>query len=198
MSIEIELKAHISNYKETLNLIRSHENISNEIYQIKKDIYFTKGHHEKPSLRSRLVAFGKDEKSLQKQVLITLKEKQVVDEIETNKEIEFSVDKNDYDQTISFFTALGYSIALKKEKIGYSFNFDYFKEPLHIELIEVPPLGWFLEMEFCLKDDIDENEKLKARANLYEALSIFKVDESLIEKDYYMDLLKKSNKNTIN
>ncbi len=60
--------------------------------------------------------------------------------------------------------------------------------PLHIELVEIASLGWFLEMEFVLET---AEQVPYARTRLLEVLSLFGVPpQARIEERYYMHLLK--------
>ena len=60
-------------------------------------------------------------------------------------------------------------------------------DPLHIELVEVGPLGWFLEMEFILPS---KEQIPLARDLLRLMLQELGLQEEAIESRYYMDLLK--------
>ncbi|MDD3902959.1 MAG: adenylate cyclase, partial [Sphaerochaeta sp.] len=59
--------------------------------------------------------------------------------------------------------------------------------PLHVELVEVLGLGWFLEMEFILEDEALIDTAKKALLSVLDSLLIAR--ES-VEERYYMHLLK--------
>jgi adenylate cyclase class 2 len=191
MAAEIELKAHVDDWQALLARIRETSGISAESYQEKRDVYFArKGSLDRPMLRSRLELSGPDKEHLTGSVLLTCKDKMEKDGIEVNHEIEFSAPGSDFAQTIVFFKALGYEVWLEKEKIGYSFMLDKYHDTLHVELIEVPPLGWFLEMEFCLPDGIDKSQAESYRSYLMQALALFGIPADRLEDRYYMQMLK--------
>jgi predicted adenylyl cyclase CyaB len=110
----------------------------------KKDAYYSYSNYSHNRLRIRKV--GKD-------VIITRKVMEArSDGIEVNQEIEFTALNQ---PTIApFFESLGYSLAIEKEKHGWS----WIKKNLTIELVEVLPLGWFIEIELLI-DKNEEKEK---------------------------------------
>lgn len=61
----------------------------------------------------------------------------------------------------------------------------------YVELVEVPPLGWFVEMEFLVED---EKNISRAKALLHEVLAHLGIPESSIEGKYYMDMLRAPSK----
>lgn len=191
MATEIELKAHVLNVEKTLLLIRETQGISNEIYQEKKDVYFARN-NELPILRTRLITQGDGKSALTSTTVITVKEKNTTNGIEDNHEMEINTDSGKFETTIEMFQSLGYKIAIKKEKKGYSFILKRFEKDLHIELIEVNPLGWFIEMEFCIPDNVDDKSKGYLKNNLLEALKLFNIDKGQIENKYYIELLNKA------
>jgi len=190
MGAEIEVKAHVSDYKKILTVIRKTAGVHSEYYQMKSDIYFAhNGRGDKPMLRSRLEQKGPDKDHLTGSVLLTCKDKLKKDGFELNHEIEFTAPSSDFETTLAFFEALGYEQWRTKTKEGYSFVFDYFDQPLHVELIEVPPLGWFLEMEFCLEDGAEESKGAEYTAYLKKALTLFGISQDQIEDRYYIEML---------
>jgi adenylate cyclase class 2 len=188
MAAEIELKAHIVDVDKTLSIIRNTLGISQECFQEKKDVYFTK-EIDKPPLRCRLERKGSDRENLKESVLITLKNKELQGEIEENNEIEIECGSQYFETSLTLFRSLGYKETLFKEKTGYSFMLDKYKLPLHVELLEIKPLGWFLEMEFTSSDKLSKEDVNILKSSLLDALSLFSVAHSQIERQYYRDLL---------
>lgn len=188
MSKEIELKAHIDDLNKTLSIIRNTRGVSHECFQEKKDIYFS-NNIEQPSCRVRLERKGQDKNHLIDTVLITVKEKKSNDGIEVNEEIEFDSKGSNFDLAVKMFNTLGYKQVLLKEKVGYSFVLDKFNYPLHIEVLEIAPLGWFLEIEFTPEQELSEIEIDNLKSNLLTALKMFNVSENNIEQRYYRDML---------
>lgn len=188
MSKEIELKAHIDDLNKTLSIIRNTRGVSHECFQEKKDIYFS-NNIEQPSCRVRLERKGQDKNHLIDTVLITVKEKKSNDGIEVNEEIEFDSKGSNFDLAVRMFNTLGYKQVLLKEKVGYSFVLDKFNYPLHIEVLEIAPLGWFLEIEFTPEQELSEIEIDNLKSNLLTALKMFNLSENNIEQRYYRDML---------
>lgn len=188
MSKEIELKAHINDLNKTLSIIRNTRGVSHECFQEKKDIYFS-NNIEQPSCRVRLERKGQDKNHLIDTVLITVKEKKSNDGIEVNEEIEFDSKGSNFDLAVRMFNTLGYKQVLLKEKVGYSFVLDKFNYPLHIEVLEIAPLGWFLEIEFTPEQELSEIEIDNLKSNLLTALKMFNLSENNIEQRYYRDML---------
>ncbi len=91
--------------------------------------------------------------------LLTTKFKQLRCGVECNKEIEFSMPSAEVAQ--EFLAAIKYKPYITKQKRGWAWA----SEPLLYELVEVPPLGWFLEIE-CVLDGTYAAESLTATAEV--------------------------------
>lgn len=188
MAKEIELKAHVNDLNKTLFIIRNTRGVSHECFQEKRDIYLT-NHLDQPSCRVRLESKGVDKDHLFDTLLITVKDKKSINGIEVNDEVEIDSDGLNFDKSVELFKVLGYKEVLVKDKKGYSFILDKFRFPLHIEVLEVPPIGWFLEMEFTPECSISESEVEQIKDELLIALKMFEIDEENIEKRFYCDML---------
>jgi adenylate cyclase class 2 len=188
MSAEIELKAHVNDLDKILSIIRNTCGVSHECFQEKRDIYLT-NNIDQPSCRVRLERKGLDKDHLVDTLLITVKDKKSTNGIEVNDELEFDSKGANFDASVELFKVLGYKVVLVKEKKGYSFIFDKFRFPLHIELLEVPPLGWFLEMEFTPDILLSDEEVDIIKGDLLSALKMFEITEDKIEKCFYRDML---------
>jgi adenylate cyclase class 2 len=188
MATEIELKAHVNDLDKILSIIRNTCGVNHECFQEKKDIYLT-NHIDQPPCRVRLERKGLDKEHLIDTLLITVKDKQSTNGIEVNDEVEINSDGANFEKAVKIFKVLGYKEVLVKEKIGYSFIFDKFRFPLHLEVLEVPPMGWFLEMEFTPEVTLRDGEIEEIKGNLLIALKMFGINEDKIEKRFYRDML---------
>jgi adenylate cyclase class 2 len=188
MSKEIELKAHVDDVDKVLSIIRNTRGVTHECFQEKRDIYLS-NHLNQPSCRVRLERKGSNKDHLKDTVIITVKEKKSNNGIEVNDEIEIDSDGSNFESAVRIFEVLGYKPVLLKEKRGYSFILDKFKFPLHIEVLEVAPLGWFLEMEFTPENELNDDEIENIKQDLLSALKMFGINEGKIEQRFYHDML---------
>ena len=140
----------------------------------KKDAYYSTKNDSHTLFRIRQV---------EDQTIITRKIKESRnDGIEVNQEIDFTAP---FQSSIhAFFTSLGYSVVIEKEKTGYSWT----KGNLTIELVEVAPLGWFLEIEVLIQENEDKELATRQLAHIRKALGI---DSLELVSEYYNDMLKK-------
>jgi adenylate cyclase class 2 len=92
---------------------------------------------------------------------------------------------------MEFFHSLGCTVYICKEKHGHAWEC----AGIVLELVEVPPLGWFLEMEILLGDEATAEDVLSARGRLLTLLGVLDVPPSLIEGRYYTDLLLEQHSN---
>jgi adenylate cyclase class 2 len=188
MSKEIELKAHVDDVDKVLSIIRNTRGVTHECFQEKRDIYLS-NHLNQPSCRVRLERKGSNKDHLKDTVIITVKEKKSNNGIEVNDEIEIDSYGSNFESAVRIFEVLGYKPVLLKEKRGYSFILDKFKFPLHIEVLEVAPLGWFLEMEFTPENELNDDEIENIKQDLLSALKMFGINEGKIEQRFYHDML---------
>ncbi|WP_332447620.1 CYTH domain-containing protein [Sphaerochaeta sp.] len=188
MGYEVELKAHVKDVISLKSLLDRTEGIEGPICELKDDIYYCLDQGE-ALFRLRKESFGPSFSNLKGKLVFTRKQKSLTDGIEVNRETEFTSDDNQFPSAHEFFLGLGYQIYIRKTKRGYSYTlaFDDVLPPLHIELVEVLGLGWFLEMEFIL----EQEEKVPlARTFLLDMLTRFGLDSQSIESRYYIHLLK--------
>lgn len=179
MALEVELKARIEDPRQLQVILEGLAGISSAQPIDKEDSYLG------PDANTFLVRLRSEANTL----TITHKKRTLTDGIETNQEIEFSTDIGQKSAVVALFAALGYVEQLNKRKIGLRYHLlvDESLGPLTIEVCEVAPLGWFLEMEVLVDDQSLVEE---ARRALLQTLSLVEIDRSLIESRPYMILLK--------
>ena len=188
MAMEVELKAHVQDWQLLKERIEQQVGLEGPVYELKDDIYYCR-EGEDALFRLRLEQKGPSFSKLAGQVVFTRKYKQLKEGIEVNEELEFCCDSNEAEAADTFFLSLGFEHYTRKTKKGYFYTWkvDSSLPPLHLELVEVGSLGWFLEMEFVLED---EKKVPLARTFLRTILAQLGVDEQAIESRYYMHLLK--------
>jgi adenylate cyclase class 2 len=189
MAMEVELKAHVSDPQAVIAALERLDRISPATSEYKEDLYFSEGTGKEPLFRLRIEQTGPDFDSMSGSVILTYKDKSIEDGIEVNSEKEVILPVEQAANAETFFLALGYVPYIRKTKRGYSFHLELegFSPRLHIELVSVEGLGWFLEMEFLT----DRTEDVPvARGHLREVLSWVGIEESAIEPRYYMHMLK--------
>ncbi|NLZ69638.1 MAG: class IV adenylate cyclase [Spirochaetales bacterium] len=170
---EIELKAEITNSEAIKLTIDSLVNYVGDPIE-KKDIYYKKPGESVPSFRIR---------KENDYILMTTKNNKRVDGIETNEEIEFQVDMKYFDQTVRFAENLGYEILIYKHKTGWQWIYD----TIHVELLYVDTLGWYLELEIVAKDLSQKEEDVE---KLYNFLRLCNIPKSCISNRSYQQMLQ--------
>lgn len=180
MGYEVELKAHVADPERVRKILVKEGCVLQD--EEKQDIYFSLPNDD-PLFRIRYEKYGEGKGS----VLFTTKEKSVRNGIEVNRETEFTTTGDQFKASVGFVLALGYVEYVRKLKRGIHTHLALDGNELHIELVEVPPLGWFVEMEFILER---EEDVPKAKEGLHHALSLLGVGEEHIEPRYYMHLLR--------
>jgi adenylate cyclase, class 2 len=177
MAREIELKARVDDYRVLMDRINAIEGISPPVAEHKADIYLSRP-GEKKHFRVRLQADC---------VVITSKTKEKRhDGTEDNHEIEFGTDADSYPHVLEFFYSLGFEDYIRKEKTGWLWSLGR----MTVELVQVGPLGWFLEMEIVLGDDASEVDAVEAKTELFGLLERLGIGRENLEGRYYMDLLR--------
>ncbi|MBN2653267.1 MAG: class IV adenylate cyclase [Spirochaetales bacterium] len=116
--------------------------------------------------------------------IVTVKDKNLVDGVEINKEVEYCVDSQD--SFIEFAQMIGSKLDIIKYKRGDLFVYNGY----NIELCELVGLGWFVEIE-KLTEDSSKIDQIKQE--LREILALLGVGESQIESRLYIDMLKEKN-----
>lgn len=176
MSYEVEIKAKVD---DKLSLVDELNKRFGPFTKVeKKDTYYNFKTDEDFVTRCRIRVQGED-------LIITTKQKNIKDGFECNKEIEFIHPKKDLETIDEFFKNLGLKILREKEKSGYEWQ----SGDMHIELLDVKHLGFFLETEI-ISDTNDEKEVdllNKKLLSFYESLGI---DKEMIEKRAYNQMLK--------
>ncbi len=188
MAWEVEVKAHVDDPLTLQNRIESLHGISDRVCEEKDDIYYSVP-GEKALFRMRKEVAGPSFEHGKGIVIFTRKHKAIEEGIELNQEIEFAAELSQFESAHAFFLSLGYEEYVRKTKRGYSYEYNCEPElvPLHIELVHVASLGWFLEMEFVLPS----KEQIPLARNLLRSvLKDLGVSDTAIEDRYYMDLLK--------
>ncbi len=188
MAYEVELKAHVHDQAKMKCRLDALNGVSAPLCEIKEDVYYcTPG--EDALFRLRRESIGPSFSALSGQLVFTRKYKTLKDGIEVNQELEFSADDSQFENAHAFCLSLGYEVHIRKTKRGYAYSYQVSDDLplLHLELVEVPPLGWFLEMEFILEE---EKKVPIARTFLMEMLHRLGLDQADIESRYYTHLLK--------
>lgn len=180
MSYEVELKARVANedVKEPELKKRIDSLVGSDGHYIdKEDIYFHLPNDPEPSFRIR------DERN---RILVTAKEKHKAKGVECNKELEFIHENvSDKDIMLEMASHLGYEILRKKRKTGWEWHF----KDVHIELLCVTRLGWFLEME-TISEDNSPSSTEPLKHELFDILSSLGYSEKDIEARGYNRMLK--------
>ncbi|NCB02265.1 MAG: class IV adenylate cyclase [Spirochaetia bacterium] len=180
MAIEIECKVHIEQERIPFYKEKIQEYLPNipPVSVDKKDSYYS-------LVNSSATLFRVRKDSNERFITRKLKEKRS-DGIEINQEIEFSFLGQD-SVVHSFFESLGYTVIIEKDKKGWSWKTDN----LTIEIVEVPPLGWFIEIEILISHEEDKDEALKRLELVRKELHI---DSLELVSTYYNEMLKKIRK----
>ncbi len=188
MALEVELKAHVHDVSLLKRSLEALKGIGTPLCEIKEDVYYCIA-HEDALFRLRRESSGPSFTALSGQIVFTRKVKILQDGIEVNQELEFTAGDDQFESAHAFCLSLGYEVYIRKTKRGYSYSYQISEgfPPLHLELVEVPPLGWFLELEFVLED---ETKVPVARTFLLQMLQNLGIDRTEIESRYYMHLLK--------
>jgi adenylate cyclase class 2 len=122
------------------------------------------------------------------ETLVTFKTKRCEGGVEINHEREFSV--SDPAALDEFFLRLGCEPFFTKRKRGsrYELSTPGSRHPITIEVLELPGLGNFIEIEALLESEAPEEVAL-AQGEIRGVLARAGVPESAIEGRYYSELL---------
>ncbi len=171
---EVELKARVSDYEGVKAHLDSVAGPGRTVE--KRDHYFRIASEERPSLRIRnnngILEF-------------TAKKDQKRGDNEDNLEYEFNAPSSELEDAVLFFHALGYHDYFLKIKNG----FDWTYKDIHIELLNVNDLGWFLELEALLPFDSGEVEEKRALEAIYSIFNECSVPLDSIEKRSYRSMI---------
>ncbi len=174
MGYEVEIKAHASpELKAVIDSFTSSEGV----FISKKDIYYAENGDISPRFRIR-----KENDKL----VITVKKNNRVNGVECNEELEFEhTPASDIEVMEKMADHLGYKVFIHKSKEGWHWHFN----GVHIELLDVHHLGWFLEMEI-----ISEKQTHEANTDnilkLYALLEAFGLSRCDIEERSYQLMLQ--------
>jgi predicted adenylyl cyclase CyaB len=174
MACEIELKVSIT--KEEYAILKEDfsDRMSDLGYAEKKDMYLRKEGYTDDNLRLREAA-GK--------WTLTYKERSTDEGIEVNKEIELEiVNGND---VYKFLEVMGFQKSFEKVKKVHRFEMNRIK----YELVEVPKLGTFLEIEVILENEEDLKKIAVAKKKVKDALMSLNITSKTIEERSYKSML---------
>lgn len=183
---EIELKARVADICTVEKLIGTFATFERSV--VRDDTYYVNSSLKGRKIRFRLETCGKNQSWL-----VTYKKKENIissdgTPTEVNEELETAVENPE--PFLKFLEDEGYVVYLKKHKEVRDWTF----EDATLELCNVPPLGWFLEIEILGQDDSPDTIS-KAQKKLRELLIRSGLTEKNIEERYYSQLLKEYNKN---
>lgn len=167
---EVEIKAHAKDYKAVKAEIEKFYGKAKDVKKV--DHYFRRPGEVKQALRVR-----ENNDHLE----FTAKKNSKSKEGENNLEYEIELSLDELENSLMFFRALGYEDFFIKRKSGFEWN----TGSVHVELLDVNDLGWFLEMEALLPFDAPEGEIAKANAELHRLLKEFSLREEDIEMKSY-------------
>ena len=185
MSLEIEMKAHVSDKK--LNNLK--DNLKKNSQYIgtvdKTDIYWSTDENGPLLFRTRLQTLGN--KTF---ILFTKKPKQQRLETEINSEIEYTTSAKYWDTIQDFYKALNFKICLNKYKKGWEFQEILDEKKIHIELMKVNNLGYFFEAEITTDKEKD-NFIIESQKALFHLFEKYNLTDS-IERDSYRSMIVNS------
>lgn len=185
MGYEVEFKAHVADnqieeLKEVLGASFTYID-----YLKKNDEYYAESEDAKPLFRIRT--------ENDKIIYVTSKpEKSKLDGLEVNTENEFSVCFNQLEKLRKFAEGLNLMVCRRKYKEGYEYKGQFNCFNLHIELLNVRYLGWFLEVEILSYKGSDaiSCDKDKIQDLITDLLSFLKISRSSLESMGYHKMLK--------
>ena len=193
MVTEIEIKAHVKEPAALKQLLHekaefgySFEKSDTYYYMDAAVDYFPSG------IRLRKEARRFPDRNEKCETFLTFKRKELKSNIEVNKETEFIIQPSfmhpGKDETAEDFgnllLAAGFQIKTRKQKNGWAFHRDRMK----IELLEVIPLGWFLELEIVKEHDEEANYQNEKQL-LLDFISEIGINAEDIETRFYSELL---------
>ena len=191
MAIEVELKARVHNVAAVKKAIAALGGVSEPAEYEKNDQYWYSEALQAalPSgvrVRQETRGSGSGRSAL---TLVTYKRKEHRDGVEVNDEQEFEV--SDGAAFTGLLSRLGLTAGLEKRKTGWALRLGGGQT---IELHEVPPLGWFVEIEILCAEGNDAAVSA-ARAKVLETLRAIGLSDACIEHKYYSELLQEAKNN---
>ncbi len=171
MGWEVEIKGRVKDPAELLKKLHDACEFLGPLH--KEDLYFTgpDGH----SSRFRIRREGQESR-------VTIKSKRIHFGGEINREVEFTV--GSAEEFEEFARLLGCRRDYRKVKKGYRFV----RGGALVELCEVEPLGWFIEIEKLLTDG-GEKELSAAQGEVRELLFFFGLTPGDVEPRFYSALI---------
>ena len=188
MGYEIELKAHVS--ENQLDDVRSAISALPEVDILgpinKFDMYWSQTEDGDPLFRTRREASADGS-----HVLFTAKpnKTRTADGTEENQELEFTAPDSQWDSILTFCSGLGLQVCRLKWKKGSHYHAVFGGYDIHIELLNVKYLNWFVEMEIC-PPSLEGFDVDNAHNVLRDLLSTIGISEDAIEHVGYNKLLK--------
>lgn len=192
MAYEIELKARVE--ESDLDRVRSSILAIPDVKDLgstsKFDIYWSHTEDGDPIFRTRreMNADGPD-------VLFTAKPSKTKTEkgTEENQELEFRCPDSQWDRILSFCSGIGLQVCRLKWKKGYGYMVSLDGFDIHIELLDIRFLGWYLEMEIC-PESLENFDFEAADKTLRKVLSITGISEDAVESRGYNRMLREIGK----
>lgn len=179
MALEIEIKARIASPDSIRTAL--HSQFGEGVFIQRKDQYFRRSQDRFDHIRLR----EENEKAI-----ITFKDKKISQGIEENLEIQFCVDNKQ--AFTEFLEKLGFFPTYSKEKTVQAF-YDR-QRNLAFELVHIPPLGWFIEIETVIDEQQQSTDN--AHSLVKQALLDLGLEEKDIESRPYKALLEEAEKNS--
>ena len=170
---EVEIKAHATeDLRSTIESITGMEGRTVD----KWDQYF-----HLPGCITQKIRLRKNNGVLE----MTTKEQKFTGETEDNAEYEIKFSMDQYDNAHDLINSLGYVDYFVKIKKGW----DWTWEGVHIELLKVNDIGWFLEMEALIPLDSSREDVEKAQDTLFRLLHEFGLSDDAVEKTSYRTMI---------
>ena len=188
MGYEIELKAHVR--EDQLDAVKSAISALPEVRSFgpinKFDMYWSQTEDGDPLFRTRREATAEGS-----HVLFTAKpnKTRTPDGTEENQELEFTAPDSQWDNILTFCSGLGLQVCRLKWKKGSHYHVLFDGYDIHVELLDVKYLDWFIEMEIC-PPSLEGFDIENAHRVLRRLLSELGISEDAIEHVGYNKLLK--------
>ena len=188
MAYEIELKARVedSQLDDVREALLSIPGVKQQGQTSKFDMYWSSTEDGDPIFRTR-----REMRSEGPRVLFTAKpsKKKKENGTEENLELEFESADSQWDSILTFCSGIGLQVCRLKWKkgTGYLVEMDGFH--IHVELLDVRFLGWFIEMEICPKN-LEGFDTMAADKALRHLLCLIGISEDAVESRGYNRMLK--------
>ncbi|WP_407400099.1 class IV adenylate cyclase [Treponema sp.] len=183
---EIEIKARVADKKAV-------EDQLNSFAEFKRAVTRDDTYYIGPSGKGKKIRIRKETEDGKITWILTYKKKENKisadgTATEVNEELETTME--DSTPLVRYLEDSGYTVALTKHKDVYDWSY----EEATLELCNIPPLGWFLEIEI-LTESNDDATVQSAQKKLKDMLLKSGLSDKDIEEKYYSQLLKEYNKN---